>query len=178
MPDITEEKQERDFTVMNKIVSIIAIIALAFTLQQCKKGNDIDGNTDFFPPVQVKTQLNLNLPQYIPLTFPQGYIYLPEGNKGIIVYHTPQGGYVAYDRTCSYKPDSACSKVVVDSSLASIRCGSYEPNATPSFKPCCSSRFDLNTGIALELPAKYPLKGYYTSFDESQKILYISSTPF
>lgn len=160
---------------MNRTLFFIAIVSLALTLQQCKKSTDTN---DFFNPVQVKTQLNLNLPQYITLFNPQGFVYLPEGNKGIVVYHLPQGGYVAYDRTCSYNPKDACATVTVDRNYSSLRCGKYANDTTSIFTPCCASRFDLNTGIALEKPAQVPLKQYYTSYDEAQRILYISSTPF
>jgi nitrite reductase/ring-hydroxylating ferredoxin subunit len=175
MQAIMDVKQEKDFIHMNKLISCIAIIALAFTLQQCKKNTD---TSDFFPPVLVKTQLNLNLPQYLTLQNPQGFVYLPEGNKGIVVFHLPQGGYVAYDRTCSYNPKDACAAVTMDRNLSSLRCGKYATDTTSIFTPCCASKFDLNTGIALEKPASVPLKSYYTSYDETQKILYVSSSPF
>jgi nitrite reductase/ring-hydroxylating ferredoxin subunit len=175
MQVITDAKQEKDFTHMNRILLFTAIVLLAFGLQQCKKSTD---TSDFFTPVQVKTQLNLNLPQYIALTSPQGFVYLPEGNKGIVVYHLPQGGYIAFDRTCSYKPGDACSYVTVDRNYSGLRCGTYANDTTSTFTSCCGSKFDLNSGVALEKPASVPLKQYYTSYDEAQKILYISNTPF
>lgn len=175
MPDITDEKQEKDFIYMNRILLFIAIISLSLGLQQCKKNTD---TSDFFTPVQVKTQLNLNLPQYITLTSPQGFVYIPEGNKGIVVYALPQGGYIAFDRTCSYNPANACSYVTVDRNYSGLRCGSYANDTTSTFTPCCGSKFDLNSGVALEKPASVPLKQYYTSYDEAQKILYVSSSPF
>jgi len=176
MPATMDAKQAKDFIHMNKfIITCIAIAALAFTLQQCKKGTD---TSDFFTPVQVKTQLNLNLPQYITLQNPQGFVYIPEGNKGIVVYHLPQGGYMAFDRTCSYNPKDACAAVTVDRNYTGLRCGKYANDTTSTFTPCCGSKFDLNSGVAIEKPASVPLKSYYTSYDEAQKILYISSSPF
>lgn len=180
MPDIMVAKQAKDFTVMNKEknfhLSVLCLLLMTFL--QCKKANTVDNTTDFFPPVQFKTQLNLNLPLYIPLTFPQGYVYIPEGNKGTVVIHLAQGGYVAYDRTCSFQPTDACAQVVVDSNYANIKCGSYKANTKPSFTPCCGSTFDLNTGIATTKPAQIPLRQYYTSYDDAQKILWISNAPF
>lgn len=151
--------------------SVFLLVSLSLVLQCCEKNTD---TADFFNPVQFKTQLNLNLPQYIGLLAPQGYVYLTEGNKGTIVYHLPQGGFAAYDRTCSYNPKDACAQVTVDSNYAGMRCGKY----ANGFQPCCASVFDLNTGIATQKPASRPLKVYYTSYDEAQKVLYVSSNPF
>lgn len=170
MPDITDVKQERAFILMNK--KLIWLVLSILVVGACKKSTD--NGSDFFAPVQFKTQLNLNLPQYINLTFPQGYVYIPEGNKGSVVYHTPQGGFVVYDRTCSYNPNDACAAVTVDSNYVGLKCGSYNNG----FKPCCASVFDLNTGIATQKPASRALKQYYTSYDEANKVLYISNTPF
>jgi len=170
MPDITDAKQEKDFIPMsNKLILVTLVIVM---VGACKKSTD--NGTDFFAPVQYRTQLNLNLPQYIALTFPQGYVYIPEGNKGSVVYHTPQGGFVVYDRTCSFNPADACAAVTVDSNYVGLRCGSYNKG----FKACCASVFDLNTGIATQKPASRALKQYYTSYDEANKVLYVSTTPF
>lgn len=174
MQAITGAKQEKDFTVMNKFVLPgLVLFGLVFVLQNCKKSTD---TSDYFKPVQFKTQLNLNLPQYIFLQQPQGYVYLnpPEGNKGCVVYHLPQGGFVVYDRTCSYNPNDACAAVTVDSNYAGLRCGHYNNG----FKQCCASMFDLNTGTATQKPATKPLVQYYTSYDELNKILYINTSPF
>jgi hypothetical protein len=46
------------------------------------------------------------------------------------------------------------------------------------FNVCCGSEFELNNGTAVKKPAILPLKQYFTSYDEQQKILYISNTPF
>ncbi len=147
--------------------------AAAIVFQSCEKSTD---TSDFFTPVQFTTQLNLNLPQYIALTSPQGYVYIPEGNKGTVVYRLPQGGFAAYDRTCSNNPKDACAQVTVDSNYTGLHCGSYV--AGKGFQGCCASVFDLNTGTAIQKPASRPLKSYYTSYNESQKILYVSTNPF
>lgn len=149
----------------------VLLVSLSIVLPCCEKSTD---TADFFAPVQFKTQLNLNLPQYIGLASPQGYVYIPEGNKGTVVYHLPQGGFAAYDRTCSYNPQDACAQITVDSNYVGMRCGNYKNG----FQTCCASVFDLNTGTAIQKPASRPLKSYYTSYDEAQKVLYISTSPF
>lgn len=172
MPDIGGVKQEKAFITMNRLILLLTLFGLPLLLLRC--GKNTDNGNDFFPPQQFRTQLNLNLPQYMNLTFPQGYVYIPEGNKGSVVYRLPQGGFVVYDRTCSYNPDAGCAQVTVDSNYAGLKCGSYNNG----FQPCCQSIFDLNTGVPTQKPANRSLRQYFTSFDEGQKILYISSTPF
>jgi Rieske Fe-S protein len=172
MRGILGEKQEKDFIHMNKLFAILILLGcLSISFQHCKKSTD---TTDFFQPVQFKTQLNLNLPQYIALQSPQGYAYIPEGNKGTVVYSLPQGGFIAFDRTCSYNPKEACAAVTVDSNYVGLKCGHYDNG----FKSCCNSIFDLNSGVAIQKPASRPLKQYYTSFDEANKVLYVSNSPF
>jgi nitrite reductase/ring-hydroxylating ferredoxin subunit len=179
MQGITAEKQVKDFIRMNKKwCFVFASLLLSFALQYCKKANVVDNNAVFFPPVQVRTQLNLNLPQYIFLTQPQGYVYIPEGNKGIVVYHLPQGGYVAYDRTCSYNPTDSCAQLTMDRNYVGLRCGKYANDTTTVFTPCCTSIFELNNGTAIQKPASIPLKSYFTSLDVANNTLFISSSPF
>jgi Rieske Fe-S protein len=157
---------------MNRFILVcVAFVGLALVLQRCKKSTD---TSDFFNPVQFKTQLNLNLPQYINLQFPQEYVYIPEGNKGSVVIHLAHGGFAVYDRTCSFNPDEACGIITVDSGYTPLRCGHYNKG----FKECCASQFDINTGTATRKPATKPLKQYYTSYDEVNKILYINTVPF
>jgi Rieske Fe-S protein len=180
MPDIGAKKPEKDFILMKNRPLLLVLFSLAVLpfLQYCKKENVVDNTTDFFPPVQVRTQLNLNLPQYLILSQPQGFVYLPEGNKGIIVYHLPQGGYVAYDRTCSYNPKDSCAQVTLDRNYTGLRCGKYANDTSLTFNACCASQFELTSGTPIQRPARIPLKSYFTSYDEGQKTLYISSTPF
>lgn len=167
----------KGFIVMSKQLVFMACLgSFMLGLSSCKK-NTIDTDANFFPPVQVYTQLNLVLPQYVGLTFPQGYIYIPEGNKGIVIYNRPSGGYVAFDRTCSFNPKDGCANVTVDSNYVGLRCGNYIKGNSPSFTPCCESIFDLNAGVAIQKPASRPLKQYFTSFDATNNILYVSSNP-
>lgn len=174
MQATTDVKLGKDFMIMRKASLILGLLTLVVGLQQCKKSKTIDNGVDFFPPVQVNTQLNLNLPQYIPLSFPQGYVYLPEGNKGIVVFNKPSGGYVAFDRTCSHNPTDACAQVTVDSNFVGYRCGKYESG----FQACCTSVFDLQSGVVINGPAVRPLRAYFTSYDATNNILFISSNPF
>lgn len=154
MPDTMDVKQVKAFIVMNRILSIITLVLL--TTLGCKDATT-NTNQDFFTPVQVYLNINTQLPSYAPLTIPNGFVYEPGGNKGIIIYRTIYNEYVAFDRTCPNNPTEACSYISMDSSLAYFRCGQYDPY----WKGCCNSKFDPATGTPIEGAAKRPLKQYF-----------------
>lgn len=155
MPDIMDVKQVKAFTVMNKILTIITLVLL--TTVGCKDATT-NTNQDFFTPVQVYLNINLSLPSYAALlNTPQGYVYEPGGNKGIIIYRTIYNEFVAFDRTCPNNPTQACSYVSMDSLPNFFRCGQYDPY----WKGCCNSKFDPATGTPIEGAAKRPLKQYF-----------------
>ena len=171
MPVIMEEKQERVFILMHKIIAISIILFAGICSSSCKK-DTVDPTNDFFPPVQVYTSINLLFPAFTDLNNLQGYAYLPEGNRGIVVYHTIDDRYVAYDRTCSFNTKEACAFVSVDSTRVHLKCGQYKPD----FKPCCNSSFDPNSGVVVSGDAKVPLKQYFVSHQGNT--ITISSSPF
>lgn len=154
---------------MSKIVFGVLVFFIAFS--GCKKG--VDTTQDFFPAKQVYTNIDLRFPQYSNLNLLQGYVYLPDGYRGIILYHTTDDQFVAFDRTCPYNTDQACSFVTVDSNNVTIfRCGHYDHG----FQACCNSTFWASSGVGQSGPAKRPLKQYYTS--KSGYTVYVSSSPF
>lgn len=168
MPVITDAKPGKVFTRMkNKLLYVYLLLLML----ACTKDNTQEQTADFFPPVQVFVSINLAFPQFSDLNNLQGYAYLPEGNKGIIVYHTLDDRFVAFDRTCSFNPTDACAFVSVDSSRIQFRCGQFKPN----FTACCNSRFEASSGIVQTGPARIPLKQYFTS--RSGNTITISSNP-
>lgn len=118
-------------------------------------GCDPDLTDDAIPwqPFDV-ININLNLPEYIHLKMDGQYMYLnDEGVRGIILYHQGGSNYIAYERNCSYQPNSACATVEVHSSGLFMLC------------PCCSSNFDLATGYPSGGIAWRPLNKYATSLN-------------
>lgn len=170
MPGIMVAKAVKAFIPMNKFL-MIAMTVLALG---CKKSSQSNSSgADFFPPVQVNTQINMSFPQYASLQNLQGYVYLTGvGNKGIVVYHTTDDQFVAFDRTCSVNPTQSCAIVSVDSIPTRYRCG--KPG-TAGWEKCCNSTFDATYGTALSGEARQGLKQYYTA--RSGSLVYISSSP-
>jgi nitrite reductase/ring-hydroxylating ferredoxin subunit len=104
--------------------------------------------------------LNLNLPEYNILKTDGGFKSLNEGGyKGLIVYRQNASNYLAYDKYCSYQPNSACATVEVHVSTLYMLCA------------CCNSTFDLATGYPTGGPAWRPLRQYETSLNGSELVI-------
>lgn len=165
---------------MRNIKKFLLITALTFfsCLPACKKKNTVNQqDLDFFPPVNVDFTVNLSLPNYSGLNFPNGYAYEDNfGYRGVVIYNTGFSGpeqFVAFDRTCPYKPDSTCSKVSVDSTNVYMVCGQFVNNR---FIPCCNSRFFALNGTWTDGPAKRNLRQYYV-YQFGSNLLRITNTP-
>ena len=100
--------------------------------------------------------INLNLPEYVDLNFDGRSVYLDDaGVRGVVLYRRDASTYMAYERNCSYQPNSACATVEVHVSTLYMFC------------PCCNSNFDLASGYPTAGPAWRPLNKYYTTLNGS-----------
>ncbi len=134
---------------MNHRILYIIIFALA----GCRP--DLSDDAIPWQPFDV-IQLNLNLPEYINLKTDGGYKVLDDaGVRGIILYRQNASQFIAYERNCSFEPNSACATVEVHVSTLFLFCA------------CCSSNFDFATGLPTSGPAWRPLRRYYTSVNGS-----------
>ena len=97
--------------------------------------------------------INLNLPEYINLKTDGRSMSIDGGIRGIIVYRKDASTYLAYERNCSFQPNSACATVDIHVSTLYMLCS------------CCSSTFDLATGLPTSGPAWRPLRQYSTSLN-------------
>lgn len=77
------------------------------------------------------------------------------GLRGLVIYHKNSNEYVAYERTCSYRPSNSCEVVEFNDVL----------NPVFLVDSCCTSQFLLDDGTPFNGPALLPLKEYFTSFD-------------
>lgn len=135
---------------MRKIIIWIFVLG-------CTTGCEPDLTDDAIPwqPFDV-ISINLNLPEYINLKMDGNYQYLNDGGvRGIILYYAGNSNYLAYERNCSYQPNSACATVEVHASTLFMFC------------PCCNSNFDLATGFPTGGIAWRPLRKYATSLNGS-----------
>ena len=140
-----------------KIGKIIILLLIITSFFSC------DENQSDIPNVFVDIYLDLNDPLYNGLTVPGNYEYITGGVNGILIYHTIDDEFRAYERTCPYDPE--CGKVYVDE---------YNFNAVDTV--CCGSEFSLlSEGVAVQGPSKYPLKQYAAIYNMNSRILHIKN---
>ena len=123
------------------------LLTTVFFLYGCK--NQYEG----IPNVNVNVFINIQNPQYQSLSGMGSWAYVEGGSKGIIVFNLDNDNFLAYERHCPYQPENTCSKISVD-----------ETNLF-AVDTCCSSKYQLIDGSAIDGPATLPLKRYNTSFD-------------
>ncbi len=148
-----EEKVGGGFTNMIHKKTIFYCLLLSL-LSSCS-GDRVDDPIPFkqFPDITI----NISLPKYFSLQTDGGYIYINDGGvRGIILYRFNSTTYLAYERTCSFQPNSACSTVEVHSSQLFMH------------DPCCSSMFNLEDGYPTGGPAWRPLLQYTAIVDGGQ----------
>ena len=105
------------------------------------------------PNVPVNILLNLDLPSYQNLNGPGGWVYIPGGSKGIIVYRNFDE-FIALDRHSTFEASNDCAIVTVDS------LNSFVLNDS-----CSTSQYSIMDGTVVTGPAKWGLKRYNASWD-------------
>lgn len=129
---------------MNKIYRYLLIL-LASIAVSCDEGDSDYG----IPNYNVQVWIDLNSPAYSSLRALSGSAYVDGGSKGIIVFHTIDDEYLAYDRHSTYEPENECV-VELDSSFVAVE------------DPCSGSKWTLFYGSPISGPAELPLKQYTT----------------
>ena len=159
------ENQRKGFTSMNKSI-LICLLVLGFS---CAKNSD-NTNPEPIDNVPVSITVNLNLPSNFHLQNVGSFVFLTGGVKGVVLVHHTDDNFYAFDRACSYQPNSvSCSKLEVDSSFLQFRCGQ---TTTKGFQKCCDSRFFFDGSVS-QSPARFPLKQY--NITKSGNTIFISN---
>ncbi len=143
-----------------KFQVILVVIATLFSA--CKKtGSVID-------QVPVDTYVYLNQPLYINLKVPGGWVYIPGGVKGILVYNSGNDIYKAYDRSCTFDPKNPCNpSIYVTSDNVTLK------DSCCSGVSCCGSSFIISDGGPIGGPATIPLVSYRTELNPDGSQLHI-----
>jgi nitrite reductase/ring-hydroxylating ferredoxin subunit len=130
---------------MKKFVFLFLSIILLTSCNKNKNG--------IVPYVYVNVQLYASDPQFVQLNAVGNYIYYSAGYKGIIIYKRGPNEFAAYERACTYDPESDCDGVVVLSDNFTLQ------------DSCCNSKFQVNDGSVSQGPATRALVQYQTYFD-------------
>ncbi len=158
---------------MNRFIFCVSLLFFSCSQQS----NTSTAGTSFFPLVPVNITLLLSDPAYNQLTLqPGNWVYLNGGYNGIIVYHTINDEYMAFDRTCPVNTFDTCAYVSMDSSNIFLSCSKTHvigPVCNKSNAGICKSTFFPDTGFPRSGTAKVPLKQYVSKI--SNGYLYITN---
>ena len=146
------ESQARGFMITNRnnLLYLLFFLGCSIALNGCE-----DEQLEDQIPYQSFSNIviNLNGQQYLDLNS-LGYVPIDGGVKGIMLYKNPfESEYVAYERNCSFEPNSSCARVEVDGSGLFM------------IDPCCESQFNFEGGLPIAGPATIPLRRYRTFLD-------------
>jgi nitrite reductase/ring-hydroxylating ferredoxin subunit len=129
-------------------------LAVPMAMAACKKENNAG-----VPPVAMDISINVNLPEYVDLQVPGGWVYLTGGSQGLIVYRVNNDEFTALDRHCPVQPENLCH-VVVDESQVVAR-----------DTACCTASFLIQDGQPLSVSG-ISLRKYNTTFNGTTLRIY------
>lgn len=127
------------------------IILLLIVVPGCRKDNQ-----PVIPYVYVNLQLYPNTMDNIPVG---GYIYRPEGYRGIVIYRLLPEEFVVYERCCPFDPEKTGARITID------------PSHLTCTDSVCMSRFVITDGTPFSGPSPYALMQYRWNYDG--EVLYI-----
>lgn len=134
---------------MIKTILRFSILTIFFTmLSSCKEDKD-----DLIPYAQVDFVIDINSTFYNELSSVGGWVYVTGGYKGILIYRLSMEDFLAFERSCTFKPLDPCERIVM------------EPSGLSMIDSCCSSRFLILDGSVIEGPATRMLRQYHTTFN-------------
>jgi len=130
----------------------ILVLLIVFS---CRK------NEDLIPNVSVNEYINLNLPSYSNLNAVNNWIYYPAGAKGLIIFRKSTTEFVAYERACTYDPNTSGAVVYM------------LPNGIDAKDSICGSKFFIFDGSIINGPASRPLQQYRCTYNISANQLHV-----
>jgi len=133
------------------LIKLNLVLFLCLFFLSCGKTN-----VGAIPYAQVNFSAPLSDPRLSRLSAIGGAVTIDGyGVAGLIIYHSPSNGYVAYDRCSSYQPENRCT-ITLDS-----------PTLTAT-DPCSGSKFSLDDGSPVKAPATHYLRSYSVNVGNNQ----------
>lgn len=103
------------------------------------------------PYVDVQVDLNLSLPAYNSLNFPNNWLYISGGSRGLIVYRYTLDEFVVLDRHATWDVGAGCQCTV-------------SPDGYTIEDPCSGSQWYIFDGSIIQGPTTAPLERYTTTW--------------
>jgi hypothetical protein len=136
---------------------ILALLFLTLFALGCENGT-INNNNPNIPNYPVNLQINLTLPAYNDLTFASGhYVDYSQGARGIVIFNTGNGVYVAFDLACPNQTFDSCSSAMQVTGVEA-KC------------VCDNKAYLLFTGQSAG--QQYPMKQYYVETNGSSLVVH------
>ena len=103
------------------------------------------------PYVDVQVDLNLSLPAYNNLNFPNNWLYISGGSRGLIVYRYTLDEFVVLDRHATWDVGAGCQCTV-------------SPDGYTIEDPCSGSQWYIFDGSIIQGPTTAPLERSTTTW--------------
>jgi hypothetical protein len=136
------------------MMQLIKIVALIFLITSCnKKSANNNLINQPVPSVPVQITIYPNDISNFSIQAIGGWMYLPGGIRGIILYRKSQEEFVAIERTSSYSPNN-------DAAIVKVQSNNFTLRDTVS-----ESQWRIFDGTVTKGPAEWPLRLYGTTYD-------------
>ncbi len=146
----------RRLTLLHNLRFVLLAAGGALLAAGCGK----EDNSPALVDTPTNVQIVLSNIQYRALRQDGGFVRVPGGTYGIIVYRANATNYRAFERLCPWQPQTHCAKMNVDPSTLFLR------------DSCCGMQWNFE-GDATGGPGARPLKQYVTTL--SGGVLYITN---
>lgn len=133
-----------------RTLRLFSCVLLAGLLLSTRCNRDVQD----IPYVPVDFTLNVNLPAYMNLSVPTGYVLVAGGSRGIVVYRYTSDTFVAFDRHSTSDIAAGCQVQVSDDGIFLV-----DPDT------CSTSQWYIFDGTVAQGPATLSLHRYYTSWN-------------
>jgi hypothetical protein len=136
-----------------------AVLALIFfSIVSCEKETK-SANDNPVPSVPVNISIYPNDPSYFNVQAIGGWMYIPGGINGIVLYRKSQEEFMAIERTSSYLPDNPKAAVLVQKDNFTLR------------DTISGSEWRMLDVIVMKTPAQWPLRLYGTSYNGNTLVI-------
>ncbi len=168
MQDIMEEKVEKGFMIINKLVKNLLYVIGFFVVFSSCKDEGVGVFIDDLPPTPFfELSINLNLVSSQNLQF-NNHLYIDDaGINGIVVVKRGENDYATFERTCPYQPEDDCSRVT----FTNLGTG-----GSIFICDCEDAIYRTDDGFSTRRPTETPKRLRQYSTQLSGNNLFISST--
>jgi nitrite reductase/ring-hydroxylating ferredoxin subunit len=126
-----------------KLLKTSLVLSVFFSMLFSCSNNSVVNTNPYIPDYNVTVDINMNLPLYSKLLYPNNAIYYAgKGAKGLIIFNTGSG-YTVFDAACPNQSLSSCSTLTI--------------NGIEAVCPCDDKTYSLFTGQG---SLQYPMKQY------------------